>query len=183
MANNSNNNMINIHPVHGRQICISHLATHIRSNIPPNCISIVALNLTEQHTSCGNIASAKTTSTPDDINSADMNSCYIEASTSTVSHISTRHHSNPGSNLKIVHVNTHSLRNTEHLIQVRELAKLENIDVLTISETWLNLTVTNKEIIIEGYKLHRLDCLHKKGGGVCLYIRNDIKANILKDIS
>ena len=55
--------------------------------------------------------------------------------------------------------------------------------MLTISETWLNSTVTNKEIIIEGYKLHRLDRLHKKGAGVCLYIRNDIKANILKDIS
>ena len=158
--------MINIHPVHGRRICISHPATHIRSNILPNCVSIVALNSTEQHTSCGNIASAKTTSTPDDTNSANMNLRYIKASTSTVSHISTRRHSNPGSNLKIVHVNIRSLRNTEHLIQVRELAKLENIDVLTISETWLvtNLTVTNKEIIIEGYKLHRLDRLHKKVG-------------------
>ena len=33
------------------------------------------------------------------------------------------------------------------------------------------------------YNLHRLDRLRKKGGGVCIYIRNDIKANILKDIS
>ena len=26
-------------------------------------------------------------------------------------------------------------------------------------------------------KLHKLDRLHKKGGGVCLYIRNDIKGH------
>ncbi|CAB4034843.1 Hypothetical predicted protein, partial [Paramuricea clavata] len=52
-----------------------------------------------------------------------------------------------------------------------------------VSETWLNTSVTNKEIEIEGYKLHRLDRLHKKGGGVCVYIRKDIKSLVLKDLS
>ena len=28
---------------------------------------------------------------------------------------------------------------------------------------------------MQGYKLHRLDRLHKKGGGVCAYTRKDIK--------
>ncbi|CAB3981754.1 Hypothetical predicted protein [Paramuricea clavata] len=180
VANNINNNVINIHPVYARRICISKPATDLRSHIPSNCVSIVSHNSTEQQTPCIKIATPETTSVSD---SADTDSRNIDASTSTVSHISTRRHSNPGSNLKIVHVNIRSLRNTDHLIQVREFAKSENIDVLTISETWLNSTVTNKEITIDGYKLHRLDRLHKKGGGVCLYIRNDIKENILKDIS
>jgi exonuclease III len=180
IANNINNNVINIHREYGRRICISHLATHTRSHVPSNCVSIVGQNSTEQQTSCIKIASPVTTPVSD---STDTDLRNIEALTSTVSHISSKRHSNPGPNLKIVRVNIRSLRNTEHLIQVREFAKYENIDVLTISETWLNSTVTNKEINIDGYKLHRLDRLHKKGGGVCLYIRNDIKANILKDIS
>ena len=36
------------------------------------------------------------------------------------------------------------------------------------------------EINIDGYKLYRLDHLHKKGGGVCAYIRKDMKASVLK---
>ncbi|CAB4021812.1 Hypothetical predicted protein, partial [Paramuricea clavata] len=49
--------------------------------------------------------------------------------------------------------------------ELRKFTKFNKIDVLTVSETWLNTSVTNKEIEIEGYKLHRLDRLHKKGGG------------------
>ena len=54
-----------------------------------------------------------------------------------------------------------------------------NVDLkvnLTISESWLNSSVTNREIAIDDYKIHRLDRLHKKGGGVCAYIKKNIKA-------
>ena len=36
----------------------------------------------------------------------------------------------------------------------------------------------NKELEIEGFKLHRLDCSHKKGGGVCAYVRKNIKSSL-----
>jgi hypothetical protein len=49
--------------------------------------------------------------------------------------------------------------------------------------TWLNTTITNAEIYIEGYTLYRQDRLNKRGGGVCAYIRNDIKVSKLKEIS
>ena len=42
------------------------------------------------------------------------------------------------SGLKIVRLNIHSLRNTAHIVQQRYLEISSNIDVLTISETWLN---------------------------------------------
>ncbi|CAB4031940.1 Hypothetical predicted protein [Paramuricea clavata] len=43
--------------------------------------------------------------------------------------------------------------------------------------------LTNREIAIDDYKIHRLDRLHKKGGGVCAYIKKNIKATVLKDLS
>jgi hypothetical protein len=86
------------------------------------------------------------------------------------------------SSLNSVHLNIRSLRNTVHLTEVKELVKLKNIDVLTISESWLNSSVTNREIAIDDYKIHRLDRLHKKGGGVCGYIKKNIKATVLRFI-
>ena len=50
---------------------------------------------------------------------------------------------------------------------VREFT-LEHKPDIAISESWLNSTVTNAEIEIEGFKVIRLDRLHKIGGGVCI---------------
>ena len=87
------------------------------------------------------------------------------------------------SHLKIAHLNVRSLRNFAHLLEVKELLKFHKIDILTISVTWLNSAVTNSEIAIEDYKIYRLDPLHKKGGGVCAYVKKDLKATVLKGLS
>ncbi len=39
-------------------------------------------------------------------------------------------------------------------------------DILALSETWLNSTVTNAEVEIKDYKLTRLDRIGKTEGGV-----------------
>ena len=54
--------------------------------------------------------------------------------------------------------------------------------MITVTETWLNTTVTNSEVSIDGNKLYRQDRLRKRGGGVCAYIRKDITVTVLKDI-
>ena len=59
-----------------------------------------------------------------------------------------------------------SLRNNVHLIQLRELVHSAKFDIITISETRLNTSVTSAEVNMDGYKLIRLDRLHKLGGGV-----------------
>ncbi len=59
----------------------------------------------------------------------------------------------------------------------------KKMDILAISESWLNSSMSNAEVEIIGYKLHRLDRLHKKGGGVCIYACNNFKTKILKDLS
>ena len=45
--------------------------------------------------------------------------------------------------------------------------KDRNYDILALSESWLNSTVTNAEVEIKGFTLTRLDRLGKTGGGVC----------------
>ena len=95
----------------------------------------------------------------------------------------TTDHNTITSKLKIIHLNIGSLQNTAHLIQLRELAISQKLDVITISEAWLNSTVTNAEVSIIGYTLFRQDRPRKRGGGVCAFIREDIKVTILKDIS
>lgn len=61
---------------------------------------------------------------------------------------------------------------------------LENtLDILTISESWLDNSVTNLELEIPGYDLYRVDRQDKKGGGVCVYILQSYKTEVLWDIS
>lgn len=86
-------------------------------------------------------------------------------------------------NLKILHLNIRSLRNIAHFAQLKELNNREKFDIITISESWMNTTITSTEIGIDGYKLFRLDRLHKRGGGVCAYVRKELKTTVLKDLS
>ena len=87
------------------------------------------------------------------------------------------------SKLKIVHLNIRSVRSPSHLIELRDWAAANKTDVITISEIWLNTSVTNCEVSIDGYKLYRQDRLRKRGGGVCAYVRKNITVTVLKDIS
>ena len=95
----------------------------------------------------------------------------------------TRSQTNVPHKLKIADLNIRSLRNTSHLIETKELVKSHKIDVLTMSETWLNSTVTNSEIAIDDYKIFRLDRVHKKGGGVCAFVKKVLKVTILNELT
>ena len=85
------------------------------------------------------------------------------------------------SKLRIAHLNVRSIKSRNHLIHVRELMKDRNYDILALSESWLNSTVTNAEVEIEGFKLTRLDRLGKTGGGVCVYSKSLPKVKCLKN--
>ena len=85
--------------------------------------------------------------------------------------------------LEIIHLNIRSLRKSNHLSEVRQLAHERKSDIITISESWLNTTVKSAEVNVDEYKLYRLDRLHKRGGGVCAYVRNELKAKMLSELS
>ena len=89
------------------------------------------------------------------------------------------HHTNH--NINIGHLNVRSLRHKLHEIQ--SLISDHSLDVLAITETWLDNTVADSELAIDGYTLFRRDqecprscpCLSglsvpcRKAGGVCVY--------------
>jgi DNA-binding GntR family transcriptional regulator len=66
-----------------------------------------------------------------------------------------------------------------------QVAKLndQGISACIIQGHSKNTTVTNKKLEIDGYKLHRLDRLYKKGGGVCAYVRKNIKSSVIKELT
>ena len=85
--------------------------------------------------------------------------------------------------LKIAHLNAESLKNRTRFTEIREMALRNDFDILSFSETWFNTSVTNASVHIDGYKIYRLDRLRKRGGGICAYIKTNLKAKIHKDLT
>ena len=83
---------------------------------------------------------------------------------------------------KIIHLNIRSLM--PKIDSVR-LDLLHDLDMLCLSETWLHEKILDTFICAEGYEVGRLDRGRKKGGGLCMYIKNSIKYDdcMLKDLN
>ena len=47
----------------------------------------------------------------------------------------------------------------------------ESPDIVCITESWLDGSIENSEIFIQGYIAHRLD-RNKHGGGLLIYVKN-----------
>lgn len=54
-----------------------------------------------------------------------------------------------------------------------------NVDVAAVTETWLNKSTASTDLNVPGYKLYRNDRLRRKGGGVCIYVRDCLVANVI----
>ena len=77
--------------------------------------------------------------------------------------------------LKIEHLNAQSLIGNFNQIEAHILSR--DIDVMCISESWLLPLTANRFIDIPGYSVYRCDA--GMGGGVCVYVKEDLKVNIL----
>jgi hypothetical protein len=86
----------------------------------------------------------------------------------------------PSKGITFFHLNVCSL--LPKISEIRLLAKDFNIAVLAISETWLNPTVLDSEITINGYNLVRKD-RGSRGGGVCIYTKDNLQTNPRTDIT
>ena len=83
---------------------------------------------------------------------------------------------------KIAHLNINRLLNS--IDAVKKILCSYTFDVLAISKTWLSPEIEDSEILIEGCKVIRKDrqCNNKTmGGGVLIYIRQDISFRTLND--
>ena len=58
-----------------------------------------------------------------------------------------------------------------------------NFDVIALSETLLNLYDNLDVLNLVGYELCSKTTQNKRGGGVAMYIRNDIRFEVLDNIS
>ncbi len=73
--------------------------------------------------------------------------------------------------LKLAHINIRSLVNK--VDQLRVILDGSPIDVLAVSETWLDDAIMDHEMNIEGYSFYRND-RNRNGGGVALYVSNTV---------
>lgn len=72
----------------------------------------------------------------------------------------------PKKGLRIAHINVRSLRNKVH--ELSTLIKSENINVLAVSETHLDQSITDMGVAIPGYNIFKND-RNIFGGGVAIY--------------
>ena len=75
--------------------------------------------------------------------------------------------------LHVAHVNICSLRNK--VTDISELLIEHNIDIIAITETWLDSSITDSSVHIPQFTLYRHDRQTGRGGGVCFYVRDSLK--------
>ena len=69
-------------------------------------------------------------------------------------------------NLRRAHLNTRSIKCRDHFVLVKDTILTNKFDVFTISESWLDSTVSDLEIEVPGYSIYRVDRNVQEGGGV-----------------
>lgn len=82
--------------------------------------------------------------------------------------------------LKLSALNINSL--TKHIEELRVLLASYSIDVLSLSETKLDISISNSEIHIPGFDIVRRD-RNRHGGGVCFYINSSLNFSVRSDLS
>ena len=88
------------------------------------------------------------------------------------------------SNVKVAHLDARSLKSRVNFCLVKDTILQNNFDIFTISETWADLSVSDVNLEIAGYQFFRQDRgSYKKEGGLCIYVKSNIKTTVLEDLS
>ena len=72
----------------------------------------------------------------------------------------------------MAHLNVRSLVNK--IDDVRSLIDKNPFDIFTVSESWLNSSISDSEISLSGHALVREDRKNKRGGETAIYVRDGI---------
>lgn len=86
------------------------------------------------------------------------------------------------SRLNIAHINAQSLvprSGATKFDEIKQVFGKSSINILGVSETWCKSFVSSNSINIDGYRVFRNDRLRRRGGGVCLYISENLKAKVI----
>ena len=60
--------------------------------------------------------------------------------------------------------------------------RAENFDLIGITETWATTDIQDAELAIKGFNMFRTDRPNSKGGGLLLYVREDLKSTMCTDL-
>lgn len=71
-------------------------------------------------------------------------------------------------------------RKLSKLEELRNIAMVSKVDVMCLSESWLNETVNDDLLQIESYKIVRNDRVGRIGGGILVYLKNNLKFRVLE---
>ena len=85
-------------------------------------------------------------------------------------------------NNTVAHLNFHSIRSTENFYLVWQTITDNCLDILTLSESWLDASISDSALQIPGYILFQQDC-GSLGGGLCVYIKDIYKASVIGNLS
>ena len=69
------------------------------------------------------------------------------------------------------------------LSEVQELLMREIVQIGCIVESWLKHHISDSVVNIEGYNLVRKDRLSCDHGGICIYIKEDIKYQLVENLT
>ncbi len=91
-------------------------------------------------------------------------------------------HPNPGpiqlNELKIIHLNVRSIRDKLDILQ----AELEQYDIICLTETWLHAKIKTSDIIIPGFHPPFRKDRTTRGGGVAVYVKNNLCAHHMDNL-
>ena len=80
------------------------------------------------------------------------------------------------SNINLFYFNVHSL--LPKIDNLRAICTIYSPDIFCIVESWLNDTIVDSEVTIQGYSLCRLDrCRH--GGGILIFVKSVFTYSLL----
>ncbi|KAK3909441.1 RNA-directed DNA polymerase from mobile element jockey [Frankliniella fusca] len=79
--------------------------------------------------------------------------------------------------LKIVHLNTQSLRDTAHQSEFIDTFSNCGIDIIVTSETWFKNT--DQALLLPGYKTFNVNRSDKQGGGVAVFVKSTYVVKVL----
>ena len=82
--------------------------------------------------------------------------------------------------LKCLQFNIVSL--TKNIDELRSILLNNDVHVCALNETRLDKDIDNSEINVHGYTIVRKD-RNRNGGGVAIYVQNDIKYTVIEDDS
>lgn len=83
--------------------------------------------------------------------------------------------------LNVCHINVQSLtaRKLSKFNELKMNLTDSKLDIICMTETWLDSSIDNRLISIDGFKILRHD-RNRHGGGICVYVRKDLTCRIIR---